>query len=213
MDRELQTLSDSVDVLYQQEDREIEFLENSYYYDSISIVRKENVTDIRTNTPEIDNKLQDNKSEGLPPNMGHEKEKRKSRKDQIRERLRWLTSKSKLTMRNIGSQDILQNMKEGLEKSKERLGSALSPVRSRRGSYEWSVRLNSEGHSVRDSIIDMDGGEGNLGEEVTKNETKIEIKSFEVPVPKVKENDNKRKPKFTKFNKSKNGKSPKLKEG
>eukprot|EP00090_Calanus_glacialis_P014228 TRINITY_DN22963_c0_g1_i3.p1 TRINITY_DN22963_c0_g1~~TRINITY_DN22963_c0_g1_i3.p1 ORF type:complete len:393 (+),score=105.50 TRINITY_DN22963_c0_g1_i3:1-1179(+) len=103
-------------------------------------------------------------------------------------------------------------MKEGLQKSKERLSSALSPARNRRGSYEWSVRLNREGQNVRDSIIVMDGGEGNMGEEVIKDEANVDIKSFEVPVLKVKENDNKRKPKFTKFNKSKNGKSPEIKD-
>lgn len=212
VDTELQTLSDSVDVLYQQEDKEIDFLENFIDYDSISIVCNENMNDIRTNNPEIAKGMQDFKSEGLPPIMANEKEKRKSRKDKIRERLRWLTSRSKLTMRNFGSRDNLQNMREGLQKSKERLGSALSPARSRRGSYEWSVRLNNEGHNVRDSIIVMDGGEGNLGEEVIKNESKIEIKSFQVPVLKVNENDTKRKPKFTKYNKSKKGKNPKMKE-
>ena len=213
MDTELQTLSDSVDVLYQQEDTEIEFLENFIDYDSISIVCKENVTDIRNNNPEIVNKLQDNKSDGLPPTMANEKEKRKSRKDKIRERLRWLTSKSKLTMRNIGSRDNLKNMKEGLEKSKERLSSALSPARNRRESYEWSVRLNNEGHNVRDSIIVMDGGEGNMREEDIKNETNVDIKSFEGPALTVQANDKKRKPKFTKYNKSKNGKSPKNNQG
>ena len=101
----------------------------------------------------------------------------------------------------FGSRDNLQNMKEGLQKSKERLSSALSPARNRRGSYEWSVRLNREGQNVRDSIIVMDGGEGNMGEEVIKDEANVDIKSFQVTVLKVKENDNKRIPKFTKFNK------------
>merc|ERR1711892_720248 len=81
VDAELQTLSDSVDVLYQQEDTETEFLDNFLDYDSISIVIKENVEDIIVEMPEIVDNSQDNKS--LPPAMANEKERKKSRKGKI----------------------------------------------------------------------------------------------------------------------------------
>jgi len=202
VDSELQTLSDSVDVLYQQEDQEIEFLDNFLDYDSISIVVTEN-EDTNITNPDVTKKIQDCTS--IPPKMKNEK--RKSRKNKIRERLRWLTSRSKLSMRNFGSGDNLKNMKEGLQKSKDRLSSALSPSRSRRGSYEWSVKLNSDGPNIRDSIIvvndkeDVENREG--------KETKIEIKSFEVPVLKI--GGTVRASKYTK-NKQKNMKISKTKE-
>merc|ERR1712106_209403 len=163
-----------------------------------------NVEDIIVDNTEIVDNLQDNKL--LPHTMANEKETKMSRKGKIRDRLRWLTSRSKLTMRNFGSRDNVQNMKEGLQKSKERLSSALSPTRNRKGSYEWSVRLNSDGHNVRDSIIVMDGVEEQKKEKVVKIETKVEIKSFEVPVLKIQKNEGKRKSRFTK-NKPKKGKN------
>ena len=143
-DSELQALSDSVDVLYQQEDQEIEFLDNFLDYDSISIVVTEN-EDNKISNPDVIKKKQDCTT--LPPKMKNEK--MKSRKNKIRERLRWLTSRSKLSMRNFGSRDNLKNMKEGLQKSKDKLSSALSPSRSRRGSYEWSVKPSNDQHNSR----------------------------------------------------------------
>ena len=143
LDKELQGLSDSMDVLYQQEDTEIEFLDTFLDYDSISIDCKESdqMRDSVSSTKQ--------NPHGLPPIMANDKERIQPRKDKLRERIRWLTSRSKLSMRNFGSRDNLQNMKEGLQKSKERLSCALSPSRNRRGSYEWSVRLNSDGHNCR----------------------------------------------------------------
>ena len=139
VDRELQEISDSVDVLYQQEDTEIEFLDTFLDYDSISINCKE--------SDQIDSERQSKTNPlGLPPNDMH---KFQPGKGKIRERLRWLTSRSKLTMRNFGSQDNLQNMKEGLQKSKERLSCALSPASNRKGSFEWLFRINSEGYNCR----------------------------------------------------------------
>ena len=142
VDRELQEISDSVDVLYQQEDTEIEFLDTFLDYDSISINCKE--------SDPIDSERQSKTNPlGLPPIIANDTHKFQPGKGKIRERLRWLTSRSKLTMRNFGSRDNLQNMKEGLQKSKERLSCALSPARNRKGSFEWSFRINSEGHNCR----------------------------------------------------------------
>ena len=142
LDGELQEISDSVDVLYQQEDTEIEFLDTFLDYDSISINCNE--------SDQVDSERQSKTSPlGLPPIIVNDMQRFQPGKGKIRERLRLLASRSKLTMRNFGSRDNLQNMKEGLQKSKERLSYALSPARSRRGSYEWLSRLSSEGHNCR----------------------------------------------------------------
>ena len=211
LDRELQELSDSVDALYQQEDSEIEFLDTFLDYDSISIVCKDSDKDIQNQNKDSVKELQTS-PDRLPPIMANDKERIRSRKERIRERIRWLTSRSKLNIRNLGSRDNLQNMKEGLQKSKERLSCALSPSRNRRGSYEWSVKLNSDGHNPRDSIIVMDGHKESE-EEDGKKRKKVEVKSFEVPVMKVKDNENQRKPKYKKNTKLKKGGSHTEKEG
>lgn len=141
LDRELQEISDSVDVLYQQEDTEIDFLNTFLDYDSISVNCEES-----DDTSEGSAKQAGTNLHGLPPIIANDLHPRKVK---MQERLKCLTSKSKLTMRTFGSRDNLQNMKEGLRKSKERLSYALSPARNRRGSYERSGRLNSAGHNCR----------------------------------------------------------------
>lgn len=143
LDREFQEISDSVDVLYQQEDTEIEFLDTFLDYDSISINCKE--SDQESEIKKLSVKGQ----QGLSPTMASEKERIEPRKDRIRERIKSLTNRSKLSLRNFGSRENLQNMKEGLQKSKERLSSALSPSKIRQGSYEWSVRRSSDGRNCR----------------------------------------------------------------
>ena len=152
--REIYNISDSVDFLYQQEDTEIEFMESFLDYDSISINGKE-----KDGTNEIfENQKRFNRAEnyeksksltllqehpkGLPPLL-------RNRKGKIQGRLKQLTSRSRQSMRNFGSRDSLQNIKEGLQKSKERLSSALSPARSRRGSHEWPVKHDSEQYNCR----------------------------------------------------------------
>ena len=154
--REIYNISDSVDFLYQQEDTEIEFMESFLDYDSISINGKE-----KDGTNEIfENQKRFNRAEnyeksksltllqehpkGLPPLLRNRKGK-----GNIQGRLKQLTSRSRQSMRNFGSRDSLQNIKEGLQKSKERLSSALSPARSRRGSHEWPVKHDSEQYNCR----------------------------------------------------------------
>jgi len=88
LDRELQHLSDSVDVLYQQEDSEIEFLDSFIDYDDISL---------------------DNSKSGLgrPPIIPSEN-LQSSRRDKIRESLRWLAYKGKFSWKQFGSRDNLR---------------------------------------------------------------------------------------------------------
>ena len=108
LDRELQEISDSVDVLYQQEDTEIDFLNTFLDYDSISINCEESDKASEGSVRQAGPNLR-----GLPPIIANDLPPRKVK---IQERLKLLTSKSKLTMRTFGSRDNLQNMKEGLRK-------------------------------------------------------------------------------------------------
>ena len=114
VDSELKTLTDSLDVLYEQEDREIDFLENFLDYDCISIEVKENDEDNINALSDLDKVGACSK---FHPMMKSEK----STKNKIRERLRWLTSRGKLSMRNFRAPNSLKNMNEGLQKSKERI--------------------------------------------------------------------------------------------
>ena len=96
LDRELQHLSDSLDVLYQQEDSEIEFLDSFIDYDDIS-VDNGSLTGAQRLKP----------TAGRPPAIpsSHLQSKRKAR---LRESLRWLTHKGKLSFK-FGSRDNLRS--------------------------------------------------------------------------------------------------------
>ena len=150
LDRELQSISDSVNALYQQEDKEIEFLDNFLDYDSISSVLYKESEENNDTSPYFKEKEVELDKQDIMSG----KQSWKVKKGKLRERLRWLAARSKLSLRNIGPRDNLKNMKEGLQRSKERMSSAFSPRRTRRGSYQWSMRLNTDGPNVRDSIIE-----------------------------------------------------------
>ena len=152
--REIYSISDSVYFLYQQEDTEIEFMESFLDYDSISINGKESdgTKEKIENLKNVNEPGNHERSKSLNPLQEHPKGLPPiftNRKGKIQGRLKQLTSRSRQSMRNLGSRDNLQNIKEGLHKSKERLRSALSPARSRRGSYEWSVKHNSDQYNCR----------------------------------------------------------------
>ena len=105
LDRELQQLSDSVDVLYQQEDSEINFLDSFIDYDDISV--HNGIVGSR------------NKSKtGLPPIIPSENVS--SRKDKIRDGFKWLSHKSKLSLRQFGSRDNLKTREDSKHTSKEK---------------------------------------------------------------------------------------------
>ena len=114
LDRELQQLSDSVDVLYQQEDSEINFLDSFIDYDDISV--HNGITGSRSKA-----------KQGLPPIIPSENVY--SRKDKIRDGLKWLSYKSKLSLRQFGSRDNLKTKEESKQTSKKL---DLSVVRSYR---------------------------------------------------------------------------------
>merc|ERR1739842_22410 len=113
LDRELKHLSDSVDVLYQQEDSEIEFLDSFIDYDDISL---------------------DNSKSGLgrPPIIPSEN-LQSSRRDKIRDSLRWLAYKGKgFSWRQFGSKDNLRSNRGrgGAESDSKQKKVDLSMVRS-----------------------------------------------------------------------------------
>ena len=83
LDRELQHLSDSLDVLYQQEDSEIEFLDSFIDYDDISLDNGQlSAAHIKTKS-----------TLGRPPIIPSEN-LQSSRRDKIRDSLRWLTCRT-----------------------------------------------------------------------------------------------------------------------
>ena len=84
LDRELQQLSDSVDVLYQQEDTEIDFLESFIDYDDISV-----------HNGSYNNSRVNSVKPGLPPIIPSEKSLL-STKDKIRDRIRWFSGRKKI---------------------------------------------------------------------------------------------------------------------
>ena len=96
LDKELQQLSDSVDVLYQQEDSEIDFLDSFIDYDDISVYNGS-----------YNNKRPKTKSKpGLPPIIPSETVTTK--KDKLRDGLKWLSNRGKLSLRQFGSRDNLK---------------------------------------------------------------------------------------------------------
>ena len=124
LDKELKQLSDSVDVLYEQEDTEIDFLNSFIDYDDISSVHNGSLGR---------NRASKRKSrKGLPPIIPSENVA--SRKDKIRDGLKWLTFKGKLSLRQFGSRDNLKTRNSrgarhhGGEKTEKKIN--LSEVRS-----------------------------------------------------------------------------------
>ena len=88
LDRELQQLSDSVDVLYEQEDSEIDFLDSFLDYDDISVV---------------DSSCSAASRRGLPPVVPPETRRGRGK---LRAGLRWLTYRGKASLRQLGSRDM-----------------------------------------------------------------------------------------------------------
>ena len=107
LDRELQHLSDSVDVLYQQEDSEIEFLDSFIDYDDISVDGSLASTAHRLRP-----------TAGRPPVIPSDNVGAK-RKDKIRESLRWLTYKGKFSWKQFGSRDNLRTERGGRESARD----------------------------------------------------------------------------------------------
>ena len=87
LDRELQQLSDSVDVLYEQEDSEIDFLDSFLDYDDISVV---------------DSSCSAGSRRGLPPVVPPETRRGRGK---LRAGLRWLTYRGKASLRQLGTRD------------------------------------------------------------------------------------------------------------
>ena len=96
LDKELQQLSDSLGVLYEQEDSEIEFLDSFIDYDDISVENGSLTGAHRLKS-----------TAGRPPTVPSEHLQSK-RKAKIRESLRWLTYKGKLSFK-FGSRDNLRS--------------------------------------------------------------------------------------------------------
>ena len=127
LDRELQHLSDSLDVLYQQEDSEIEFLDSFIDYDDISLDNG------RLTTAHIKSKS----SLGRPPIIPSEN-LQSSRREKIRNSLRWLTGsagsayKGKFSWKQFGSRDNLRSNRgqRGVESDSKQKKVDLSIVRS-----------------------------------------------------------------------------------
>ena len=88
LDRELQQLSDSVDVLYEQEDSEIDFLDSFLDYDDISVV---------------DSSCSAASRRGLPPVVPPETRRGRGK---LRAGLRWLTYRGKDSLRQLGTRDM-----------------------------------------------------------------------------------------------------------
>ena len=66
-----------------------------------------------------------------------ERERISSSRTRLKERLNWFSSRSRQRLRSFGSSDNLRHMRDGLMRSRDKLSSALSPVRGRIGSYQF----------------------------------------------------------------------------
>ena len=106
LDRELRQMSDSMDVLYHQEDKEMDFLDSFLDYDDISSVH---------NGQERSVKMRSRPSAGLPPIIPSESVSTK--KDKIRDGLKWLSYKGKLSLKSFGSRDNLKPREEAKPKN------------------------------------------------------------------------------------------------
>ena len=142
VERELQEMSESVDALYDQEDKEIEFLDSFIDYDSISINSDKSFK--RCDTRESSTQTKEVKT--LPQSMtgnilGGQRH--------IKERFKSLSKKSFSAVPGFDKSDNLQHMKEGFKKSRERLSTVFSSMRIRSASYDWLSSPNSTGYNCR----------------------------------------------------------------
>ena len=79
-------------------------------------------------------------------------ERIRSSRSRLKERLNWFSSRSRQRLSSFGSSDNLNYLREGLVRSRDKLSSALSPVRGRMGSYQFQdpditdlATINSQG--------------------------------------------------------------------
>ena len=79
-------------------------------------------------------------------------ERIRSSRSRLKERLNWFSSRSRQRLSSFGSSDNLHYLREGLMRSRDKLSSALSPVRGRMGSYQFQEQdltdlpsINSQG--------------------------------------------------------------------
>ena len=79
-------------------------------------------------------------------------ERIRSSRSRLKERLNWFSSRSRQRLSSFGSSDNLNYLREGLVRSRDKLSSALSPVRGRMGSYQFQEQdltdltsINSQG--------------------------------------------------------------------
>ena len=120
LDRELRQMSDSMDVLYHQEDKEMDFLDSFLDYDDISSVH---------NGQDGRGKMRMRPSAGLPPIIPSESVQ-STKKDKIRDGLKWLSYKGKLSLKTFGSRDNLKPREETKPKNTQRKKLDFSMARS-----------------------------------------------------------------------------------
>ena len=120
LDKELRHLSESVDILYEQEDSEIEFLDTFIDYDDISVHDNGSLGRHRASRRQ-------KSRNGLPPIIPSENVSN-SRKDKLRDGLRWLTFKGKLSLKQFGSRDNLKTRDTKERRPEKKIN--LSEVRS-----------------------------------------------------------------------------------
>ena len=113
LDRELQQLSDSVDVLYEQEDSEIDFLDSFLDYDDISVV---------------DSSCSAASRRGLPPVVPPETRRGRGK---LRAGLRWLTYRGKASLRQLGSRDMDKSGDKILTRDNKSRGNTVAVDNSR----------------------------------------------------------------------------------
>ena len=113
LDRELQQLSDSVDVLYEQEDSEIDFLDSFLDYDDISVV---------------DSSCSAASRRGLPPVVPPETRRGRGK---LRAGLRWLTYRGKASLRQLGTRDMDKSGDKILTRDNKSRGNTVAVDNSR----------------------------------------------------------------------------------
>ena len=142
VERDLQEMSESVDALYDQEEKEMEFLDSFIDYDSISINSDKSFK--RCDKRESSTQTKEVKT--LPQIMSGSV---LGKQRHIKERFKSLSKKSFSTVPRFDKSDNLQHMKEGFKKSRERLSTVFSSMRTRSASYDWISNPNSVGHNCR----------------------------------------------------------------
>lgn len=150
----------SMDTLYRGEDAEIDFLDTFLDYDSISLTNPDN------------EKSEEKYSEGFVGSWKEEKrDKEKPRRRQFKDRLRWLTSQGKLSLRNLGGSRSLSSIQIGLKRGKERLGQIQKEVNKSREKLHWSVRKQGN-HQLSSGGQDEEKSVGGISR----------IQSYQIPV-------------------------------